>query len=70
MQSVFSYGISIWGCTNSTHTNVLSTTINLIIKTILGKPKLYPTCSIYSELKVRTIIQDYEWAILLYIYLK
>lgn len=39
-----------------------------MIKIILGKPKLYPTCSIYSELKVRSIFQVYERGILLYMY--
>jgi len=67
-QSVFSYGISIWGCTYSTHINVIFSTVNLLIKIILGKPKLYPTSSIYSKLKVRTIIQVYERASLLYMY--
>jgi len=67
-QSVFSYGISTWGCTYSTHINVIYSTVNLLIKIILRKPKLYPTSSIYSELKIRTIIQVYERAILLYMY--
>jgi hypothetical protein len=39
-----------------------------LIKIILGKPKLYPTCLIYSELKVRSIFQVYERGILLYTY--
>jgi len=33
-QSVFSYGISIWGCTYSTHINVIFSTVNLLIKII------------------------------------
>jgi len=68
VQSVFSYGISIWGCTYTTHINVIYSTVNLLIKIILRKPKLYSTSLIYYELKVRTIIQVYERVILLYMY--
>ena len=32
VQSVFSYCVSVWGCKYSTHINVKSTTIHLLIE--------------------------------------
>lgn len=47
---------------------VISTTINLFIKILLWKSKLYPTILIYPKFKVITFIRVYERWIILYLH--
>jgi len=68
VQSVFSYGISIWGGTFTYHLSKLKITINCIIKYLLNLPILTNTTLIYKELKVNDFKYIYNFNTLIELY--
>jgi hypothetical protein len=58
-QSVIQYGIRAWGGALNTHFKKLFIIKKYIIKTILGKPRLYPTRDLFNEFQVLTVRQLY-----------
>lgn len=67
VQSLLQYGLVIWGGAFDSHINDVFTTQKLIIKTILNRPKIYPTDLIFKEFNVMTIRQLYIKSVISYI---
>lgn len=66
-QAVLQYGIRAWGGALNTHFEKLFIIQKYIIKTILGKPRLYPTSDLFNEFKVLTVRQLYIKNLIIYI---
>jgi hypothetical protein len=67
-QSIYLYGSLVWGCTYSSHINVLCTTIKSLIKVILNKPRFFSSNLLYTILNVQPFRISYERQTLLYMY--
>jgi len=68
VQSVFTYGISIWGGTYNNHLSRLLTTINCIIKYLLNLSFQTSTTVIYKELKVKDFRYIFNFNTLIVLY--
>lgn len=66
-QSVLQYGIRAWGGALNAHFNKLFIIQKHLIKTILGKPRLYPTKYLFNEFKVLTVRQLYIKNLIIFI---
>lgn len=68
VQSVFTYGISIWGGTYNNHLSRLLTTINCIIKYLLNLSFQTSTTLIYKELKIKDFRHIFNFNTLVVLY--
>jgi len=68
VQSIFSYGITFWGCAYNSHLDKLRVTINSIIKFLLSKPKSYSTKLIFNVLDVQKFDKIFYTNVLLLLY--
>lgn len=67
VQSLLQYGITVWGGAFDSHLEEIFIMQKLIIKTILKKPRLYPTSLIFNEFNVLTVRQLYIKSVIKYI---
>jgi len=68
VQSVYSYGISIWGGAANNVLSKLIVTINGIIKFLLNLPMITSTSLIYKEFNVKHLICIYKSSVLVDLY--
>lgn len=68
VNSIISYGVSIWGGTFKTNLTLLNTTVNSLIKYILKKQYLTPTNVIYTIFNVNNIEKLHRNHLLLLLY--
>lgn len=68
VESLLRYGISAWGAAFPTNMSVLNVTHRFILKVMLKKNRLYPTESIFNDLKLFDLAQLYIRSVLLLTY--
>lgn len=66
VQSIINYGLLVWGGSYKTNLNKIFVLQKIIIKNILGKTLIYPTCKIFNEFSVMTLNQLYALQIFKY----
>lgn len=66
-QSIFQYGIRVWGGALDTHFNKIGVIQRHILKAALQRPRRYPSHLLYEEFPVLTVRQLYIKNLILYI---
>lgn len=65
-QSIIEYGLIIWGGSYDSHIMPIFTLQKMVIKTILGKPLLFPSIDVFIDFQVLTLRQLYASKIVKY----